>query len=238
MEEGKDSYGAWMMVQRPKRGRRGHREEGNKTGEGTSKKIEKGSKSRFSVLQIEESTVEQIHEEEKNQEEQKLHKIEEPKGINTTNTKGDKDGMVKEKKKNQQSQEIRNTIEKRTNESTAVANTASKIPQENKHSNQTRSQTKENNKRNSQITRASHYKENWTEAKDATPTMMEEEVEASIQTSVKERKPPDPNLVNAEKGENMDTDIEENNPYQNLIEGVDFTIPERSGLQDTDMNMN
>ncbi|KAL4313865.1 hypothetical protein AHAS_Ahas15G0027800 [Arachis hypogaea] len=224
MQESQENFGDWMVVQRPKKGRKGQKAGSSKTKE-TSTKTE--NKSRFSVLHIEEVNEETTEGENGKKSEGKKEKEKGKKD----NAKGKRVKIQQNKpetqRKNREGKGIggANNVEQQQH----TLNTEHK--EKGGKGNESRSMTKQQEK-------GEHHEENWIDKVDSTQCTMNEGIELSNQNTPTNGRPPD--LDNTKKNSPAPMEMKEETEDLNirLLEGVDFTTPHISALEDAKMDDN
>ncbi|XLR56295.1 hypothetical protein S83_006967 [Arachis hypogaea] len=222
-----------MVVQKPKRGKKILKDGVNKNEVETSKvrgqEIESNNRSRFTVLQIEKTSYEELEQ----QKEKHSNNNKEKEIIGQS--------RGKERAKNDSSKGARTITANKKGKEVVTDNTKSNqnqsipAPTEPKAKILTKSTkdttTIEEPQQIIQWKGECHYEENWMVEENTALTIMEECIESSIQDPHNKGRPPDfmPSEMETEGG-GMD-------PVQKLVEGIDFTTPQISVINDTDMNM-
>ncbi|KAL4330209.1 hypothetical protein AHAS_Ahas13G0377200 [Arachis hypogaea] len=193
LQESQINFGDWMVVQRPKKGRKGQETGSSKTKE-TSTKIE--NKSRYSVLHIKEVNEEITKGENGEKSEGKKEK-----------EKGKKDN-AKEKRVKIQQNKPETQRENREGKAIGGANNVEQqrhtLNTEHKEKggkgNGSRSMTKQQEE-------GQHHEENWIEKVDSTQCTMDEGIELSNQNTPTNGRPPD--LDNTKKNSPALMEMEE-----------------------------
>nr|XP_025616677.1 uncharacterized protein LOC112708979 [Arachis hypogaea] len=211
-QQSSDNFGPWMIVQRPKRGRKS---EGDPKNEARTSKMEgeNTSNSRFQVLEIEEA--ENRNEGDANMEpnENTIADAQRNSADQSVKTK------ARNNRNNQQKQQMknnRNTSDMHTQDQ--EIDNAEKKQREPKESKEKEANQKITIQENFII----HHQDNWQENNYESPNTdhMEEEVDISQQANPPNGKPPDPTIEGGKRDAKRDKEM-----GKALVNDIDFTTP-------------